>query len=335
MQLDLSNGLSRLFVGPKPINTVLDKVLLQLQDQRRLRMTRKRDGHCHYGVTMPKGAKLYTRELVDVTKRYPHIVEELNQLRVPAFTLMSMELFVAPGDCDSLPAMGKARMLDPVKLSRYLSEVRVEAMLLNVFIEGNVDVTHHSHQRRFDMLHEYVLRSRLAHFRAIEFVDEDLETAQKIVLDRGWEGLVCYDANASTKFELHGRFASPPRPVGAWKRKPLFEDDFVARGFVVAKEGKNAGRLKDFKIYQYNPAKGNFVYCGHVSLGLSLKQRLEYIDESKYPVVLQVAFDARTSTGKLRSGRIMHIRDDKLPEECVFPNNSELKLYEGPRKKSK
>lgn len=336
MELNITEALDPRFVGPKPINTVEDRVLLELQDHKRLITSRKRDGHCHYFLVSLRGAvKLYTRTHFEVTSHYPHIVEELVSLTLPRPFLGALELFVSDGEKDKLCAIGAARHLKPEKLPEYFKKVRVQGMIFNSFIAGGVDISEWSHAKRFEEIHNHIAKRKVPHLRGIELLSEDLEGAEKRVLEHGWEGLVCYDSEASTRYKLDGNHSSPPRPIGMWKRKPLFEDDVYALDYVVAKEGKNLDRLKDFLIYQKDPATGQDVACGRVSLGLTFEERLKFLDRNLYPIVLQLGFDARTEAGMFRHARILRIRDDKSPEECHFPNANELQIYNGPRKRER
>jgi ATP-dependent DNA ligase len=131
--------------------------------------------------------------------------------------------------------------------------------------------------------------------------------------------LVLYDAHAGSEYRLDGKTELPPRPDGCWKWKDYAEGDFVATGWVPSTSNRFKGLVKDLLIAQYHPVSGDLVPWGKVGVGLTSSERLQYTDNSLYPMVFEVKFETRTKNNRLIAARILRRRFDKLPRECVSP----------------
>lgn len=321
------------FIAAKPKNSVLESTVLKLQDQGRLVQTRKRDGYFTHAVITKKGTRLYTRGHADVTGRYLDIAGEISDLGLPTNTVLSGELLVDQGGFDEFALLSEITKSNVEASIELQQSYPLRYMLFNIPILRGRDITSVANRKRFDYIRELFLKreTRLTHVQPMVELPGEFATNKNLVRRRRWEGMVLYDSMAGTKFALHGKLATPPRPIGAWKWKPLLEDDFIAYDFVIATKGRNIGRVKDFKLAQIHPGTGQRIECGRLSLGLSFEQRLQFTDPSLYPLVLEVAFESRFyPQGTLKNGRIRRIRDDKAPEECLFPTDEELLAYSRP-----
>jgi ATP-dependent DNA ligase len=324
------------FIAPKPKNSVPESTVLKLQDEGRLVQTRKRDGYFTHAVFTKRGTRLYTRGHADVTDRYPSIAGEISELGLPVNTVLSGELLVDQGGFDNFSLLSEVTKSDLETSLGLQNAYPMRYMIFNVPVLRGRDITNVINRRRFDYIQELFLKreTKFTHLQPLIELTGEFQINKELVRKQRWEGMVVYDTLAGTRFELHGKLATPPRPVGAWKWKPLKEDDFIAYDFVLATKGKNEGRVKDFKLAQVNRQTGAPVDCGKLSLGLSFDQRLQFTDKSLYPLVLEVAFESRFyPQGTLKNGRIRRIRDDKSPEECLFPTNAELLAYSSPEEK--
>ncbi len=334
MQVKFSlDPLDRRFIAAKPKNSVPESTILKLQDEGRLVQTRKRDGYFTHAVFTRKGTRLYTRGHTDVTGRYPDIAGEISELGLPINTILSGELLVDAAGFDEFSILSQITKNDigaSLELQRSHS---LHYMIFNIPILRGRDITSVVNRKRFDYIQNLFLRHdiRFNHLFPLTELESEFHVNKELATRQRWEGMVVYDAFAGTRFELHGKLATPPRPVGAWKWRPLKEDDFIAYDFVLATRGRNIGRVKDFKLAQVDRETGKLIDCGKLSLGLSFEQRLEFTDKNKYPLVLEVAFESRFyPQGTLKNGRIRRIRDDKAPEECLFPTDAELRAYSKP-----
>ncbi len=59
--------------------------------------------------------------------------------------------------------------------------------------------------------------------------------------------------------------------------------------------------------------------CGEGGVGLSAVQKRELMNDALYPFVVEVRFELRKLNNTLKHPVILRIRDDKRPEECIFP----------------
>jgi len=180
------------------------------------------------------------------------------------------------------------------------------------------------------------------------FVDKH-QTATAVValqqeaIERAWEGWVVVDPELSLKdraWNLRGK-TDRSAPV-AGKCKPIFEDDFVALwnpddGYGKWGTGKFQGSVGSVALYQYT-TNGTLTYICDCKGGIKEKGKdpkappdscwrhiLENV--ASYPLVVEVHYDSRTYVSKgaktdaLSFPRMVRIRHDKAPEECI---NEEL-----------
>ena len=146
-----------------------------------------------------------------------------------------------------------------------------------------------------------------------EVLRMSFDDAKKLVVARGWEGLVLYAADFRYEFRLDGK--NPKRPWGCWKWKPVNEDDFIVRDRVFNPDGT----LKELVLSQIAP-DGREFYCGR--LGAFDKATRAKLGAMPAPFVVQAEFDERyKKTGKLRVPRFVRVRDDKPVDQCVATKN--------------
>ena len=168
--------------------------------------------------------------------------------------------------------------------------------------------------------------------------------AVTVSLANKWEGFVVVDPDATfgdQAYNLLGKDSRPARAAG--KLKPFFEDDFIMVldpnsdigeiADVLGEDpefrgswgrGKRDGGAGAVSLYQYN-SDGELIYICECGGGFDDAFVAEYSDPTKYPLVGQVRYETRTykkqggKTNALQFPRIISVRTDKTPDECVNP----------------
>jgi ATP-dependent DNA ligase len=331
--------LDKKFVFSKPKNSVEDKIIYDLEREGRAIYTRKRDGHCVYVVITAQGAKIYTRgTLRDITAHFPAVIWRLENLHIGENTLFAGELIAIHENTkqdwrEHIASLVNLR--DPHKaLMLQIMQGYAKLMIYNVIISEGVNVTDLNHESRFAII-QGILGSGFSDVLPIEILKMTFDEAQAHVLKNAWEGLVIYDRLATTTYRLDGNADDPPRPVGCWKRKPSYEDDFVATSFVYGTKGKrHEKRMGKLNLAQYDPITKELVSCGEVGIGFSDMQR-EYFTHTDYPCVIQVEYERRFPPRQLTKNKIqcalcnprfVLLRDDKNPAGCILPEDLAEKL---------
>ena len=199
---------------------------------------------------------------------------------------------------------------------------------------------------------DWVLPEDLQALLEDQFTEKERETAEwadvamKYAALLEWEGWVVVDPEATLgdkAFNFRGKTDRPGKACG--KLKPVFEDDFVALfdpdntlrprdklGLDTPQgkwgKGNNRNQVGSVSLWQYGPyGLLHFIsYCGG---GITDEFRAKYSDPASYPLVIKVEYTDRTYKGKggktdaLTYPRVVEVRDDKEPKECL---NRELSL---------
>jgi len=279
--------------------------------------------------------RLFSRDLNDVTRSFPEVVEAAAELRAEAPIVIDGEL--VPWRSGSV--------LDFASLQTRLGRVRPsKALLAEVpVVLVAFDLLHHRgrdllevplRERRSELdalrlperTDERVLRSHLATARTVAEVDRAFDDAR----DRHNEGLMVKDP-AST-------YQPGRRGLGWLKlKKALATLDCVVVG-VEWGHGKRRGVLSDytFAVRETDAADARLLTIGKAYTGLTdaeiaeMTQRFTALtlqDLGRYrtvvpEVVVEIAFDRIMRSARHRSGyalrfpRIVRLRDDKAPAEA-------------------
>lgn len=312
------------FVGPKPIDEPPPKDLIRdLEVADNLIIERKRNGHG--GLVAVTGfhhqyVELYSRGIHELTRKFPNIVDEIRGMNVPPNTLLAGEMVLSVNGIDDPDAFNRLARSSPAHATqkqRSLGPVRFA--LFNVIIHKGKSVIELPYQDRLDIVRELVGRHRATNVNIVDIMVQPFEQAKKTVKEREWEGLVLYDKRAGSKYRLDGRTDKPPRPPGCYRWKPYKEGDFVATGWVPSTSTKFKGQVRDLLIAQFDPVSHKLVSWGKVGTGLTMEQKREFADDTKYPMVFEVKFLRRTPNNRLISASILRQRTDKAPEDCFSP----------------
>ena len=317
------NPLDPKFVASKPQNTAPPETIARIEREGNLIITRKRDGYCHFVAISAKGIRIYTRGVNEVTELYPHIAARVGALKFPVGTLLAGEMIVDKDGSDSLEMMGKVAKSSPQNAHAFQrANGGVSYMVFDIIALNNMLMTERPYSERLEVIGKYLggntrPSNPLCVF-AVPVLRMPLEEAQAVVVKNRWEGLVLYHAEKPGEFRLDGNIERPPRLKGAWKWKPLFEDDFIADRLRMGKQGRrHEKRMGDLHIVQIDAKTEKEIDCGWLGIGFSDAER-EWFTSATYPLVVQVAFNERYASGKPRHARFVRLREDKKPNECLF-----------------
>ncbi len=317
-------------VLPKPKNSVEDDVILALEKVGQAIFTRKRDGHCVTAVITDK-PRLYTRgEQREISQNFPQIIKDLEKADIPKNTLLACELIMDRDGKDHREYVSSlAAESDPkAAIGRQRKDGRASLMVFNVLVHDSKDVTDLPNYNRLVMVYE-LFGERFPYVFPVEELIGTFKEVKERVLANGWEGVVIYGAREVSGYRLDGKTDSVPRPYGAWKWKPAFEDDFIVTGWTKGTKGKKHGhRMGKIALTQRHPVTGEEVLCGEVGIGFSDIERDEFANDSLYPFVAEIQYERRFAPRKLSKNRVQYAlcsprfirrRHDKKAEECFLP----------------
>jgi len=167
-------------------------------------------------------------------------------------------------------------------------------------------------------------------------IEDPIELGRAVAKKWDWEGWVVVDPHGEygdRAYNFRGKTDRPGKFCG--KLKPTYEDDFVAmfdpEGAVLGRgtqgkwgTGNHRGKVGSVNLYQYD-SRGRLVYICDAGGGIDDEFRAAYSSPSKYPLVVKIEFNDRTYTAEgdktnaLQFPRIVEVRTDKEPAECVNP----------------
>jgi ATP-dependent DNA ligase len=320
LQIAINNPwtLPKQFAPAKPVAFIADVALQKLIDNGDCVVTHKRDGQRAFLFKFPNGSvKIMSRRMEDYTAHLSHLDNrDLVVNDLPNGTIIDMEL-VADEHTDNYNYVGSILRSKPNKaFSKQVKGGFLWGCVFDVLYWEGKDVTGISFADRQNLL---VLRNRSSFLVPVErWVPQNIGTIKtklKEYTGRGGEGFVIWDAASTTRIRYDGK---PDRRGGAFKMKPVFEDDFYVRGFEYGK-GKNAGLVGALFIFQRDE-NNNEIACGKVgSFAGSSKIRRELLDMDleSGELVVQVEFSKRNKDG-LRFPVVQRVREDKRAHECIF-----------------
>lgn len=273
----------------------------------------KYDGDRMLAYKEGERVRLVSRNAKDHTARLPHIVEAIRKLR--AMTLL------LDGEAVVFDSRGVSRF----QLLQQGKGEPVYAVFDCLYVDGK-DLRGEPLATRRQALERAVTGSALLLSRRLA---ENGFKAYEIAKRRGHEGIVAKD-QSSPYVEKRSKF---------WlKVKVRREDEFVVAGFTAP-----FGTRKYFGAVLLGAyEKGKLRYVGKVGTGFD-EQALASVSSKFKPLtrlkpafadpprdrdvtflapklVAQISYQEWTADRKLRQPVFLGLRDDKLPEEVVFPN---------------
>lgn len=315
------------FVLSKPIEQkdYDEKVIEELEKNKSLIITRKRDGWKLFAEVDVSGEiNFYTAGLKPVDDRLDHIKSELVSLGFPPKTLLVGEAIFDENGRDDIARVQAFFKSSPEKALQSEDRYKIKLMLFGVIFYDGLDLIDKRMPYRrifdiFDIIEGHPLNGgRYRYVTVVERLEVSLKEAKKLVCKKKWEGLVLYDAGFINKYRLDGK--APQRPKGCYKWKPILEDDFFVKAEDRVWSSDDPKRLKKVVLKQIDPRTGKEFSCG--KLATFNKDMRDFLSQKRnYPLVMQVEFEMRFKSGKIRNARFVRLREDKKPQECIGPKN--------------
>lgn len=275
----------------------------------RLIIARKRDGWKVFVFKSKGRVRIYTDGINEITERFEHLRKTLERV-LPDQTLLAGEALVVYGDDDQFTDIG--RLLNPN--SKRWNELQTSVGRPNimffeaVYSAGRLTLDA-SYEERLRLLRHF--DERIGFTIPMPILKMSFDQAKEHIKKHSWEGLVLYDKRFCGSYRLDGK--DPQRPEGCYKWKPLHEDDFIVRTWI--SDPKDSKRLKEVVLTQIDPATRQEFYCGKLgSFNAEMRAKLR---RAKYPLVMQVVFEARFPSGAVRNARFDRLRQDKKPANCL------------------
>jgi ATP-dependent DNA ligase len=193
-----------------------------------------------------------------------------------------------------------------------------------LYINTGLSANKHDMSRENNLRYRMLIDNHVGPLQIIQTSSKkDLEFAQRI----GVEGFVVFDADAvfgDKGFSFDGK---AQRPIGIWKRKPKYEDEFIITS-VYEGTGRNRGKLGGFTIEQIHPDTGARIDCGKCGGGFGDEQREDYWNKKKSLIdkAIKVEFDSRQpEKDGIYALRFPVFKGfaDKTPDECIAQNLGE------------
>lgn len=350
-EIDHKKSLPKNLCFSKPKNGVTEKRIMKLDADKNLIYTRKMNGMMVVAHIMSdRNVKLYSRRMDDLTNHFPHLVRALypGGLNIPPCTILLFEAFMGEGNskrdlllCSSVMRSKPDRALEQQEklgwMKFYLFRMPIlynQHMEAKYNNEACIDALRKTFEKMFESYRDDKNSPVKGQFLFALDVHPGLkmESALEIAKKNNWEGWVLYEKDAclgDKSYSFHGK---PDRPNSCFKLKPSQEDDFIAywnpdkgtkeRPLGTWGSGKNMGKVGTLSLYQLN-ADGEEVYICEVGSGLTDDLRDKMANKWKWPCVVQVEFEERfyissgDKTNALQLPRIVAIRKDKEPSECV------------------
>jgi len=333
----------------KPKNGVQEHTIDQLDLDMRSVYTRKINGMMIVAHVMEDGTiELHNRRMDIMTEHFPHLVNALgpNGLNIPPKTIMLFEGFLGQGSTkrELMKVQSVMRSLTERALTlQKEKDLWMKFCLLRMpflrgeHLEGKMPMGKLINAMENDLAEKFIqYRDPEIKGQFLFTMDVFTGTAAEArsLTDRfGYEGWVGYDKELVLGDKSYSFTGKPNRSNGCFKLKPDEEDDFIAywnpdratkeRPMGSWGTGKNQERVGTLSLYQIG-ASGTEVYICEVGTGLSDQDRTDLCeDPSRFPITVQVKFEERfyisqgDKTNALHHPRVLMIRTDKAPSECV------------------
>lgn len=355
-EIDLSKPLPKNLCFSKPVNSINEERIQKLSEKGKLIYTRKVHGQMVIAhITSDESIILYSRRMDDLTAHFPHLVNTLRALKMPADSIMLFEAFLGEGkkqnDFERVGAVMRSKPERATKLQQDEGWMKFYLFRIPVW-KGNYIEQEYTCEELLYLIENGLADIFINHREAVvgkkeeemqviypvEIFEGSYAEALAIAEEEGYEGWVAYVRDGclleekkvqgkieqvNKSFSFHGK---PDRPACCFKIKADQEDDFIARwdpdnGVGTWGTGKNTGKVGTLALYQYGDGPEE-IYCCEVGSGLTDAQRGDLADPELYPMVVQIRFQERkfisegAKSNALILPRVAAFRDDKGTPEC-------------------
>lgn len=278
-----------------------ESTIYALERNCNLIITRKRDGWKLYALKDKRNVRIYTDGILDVTAKAAHLAEVLASLMPPRSLIMGEGIYEKNGRDVFNKVAGNWN-----RLSLAVFDV--------IFWKGAYQL-----DTRFAYRRDIVTNSfSHASVFPVAHINESFDYAKQLVKENEWEGLVLSTKDFTSSFRTDGK--SPKRHSGCYKWKPRREDDFFVKEWILNEN--DPGKLKEVVLLQKDPLTGKEIDCGkHGTFDAKTRIYIQKCLEYGKLVVLQMGFEMRFPSGKLRNKYFIRLREDKKAEDCLAPDN--------------
>jgi len=302
-------ALMRLIVVDKPLDVT------STVPQEDLWVEEKYDGWL-VQIIIGNDVHIYSRRGTDVTENFPTIVEGIRKAQVPTNSHIIGELvwFTPEGkqDVGRIQSLAKS---SPEKAQQLYQEFEgtPRIIIFGAIELAGKDVSEVPYK---DLKH--TLETTIKENDAVAVVksypfDKWEEVMDKAIAEGG-EGIVLKNITKGYKFAPKGEHE--PKPKGYWYKYKGGAGKHGTDDFVVYNvERTEAGSLVlDFGQYYKNDLYG----VGRID-SFGREEEPEILDAAKHlPFVIEIGFQERTASGKLRHQRFIRLRPDKSPKNVVI-----------------
>lgn len=323
------NDLPVQFCCSKPHTKITSKKLDKLITKNLVRFFIKENGLCHFVlITSENEVKIYSRRIDDHTKKYPKLTKAFDNLKLPAGTLIAIELVID----DSLYKMHMERFQRVSSISKsdvlkgqvqesiektlaLQEETPVIAMMFNILYLDGFDRTTVDYDSTITIMQDmesYDTSGFIKTPREIVFPSYDEAYVwvknNKLTI----EGLVVWNKEENAEITYNGK----PNRRACYKLKAVAEDDVIAYDWLEG-SGSNQGKIGSLLIGKYN-FEGELTPLGKVGSGLKPKQGDCEIDNWSFPCVIEIEYEQRFPTGKYQFPRFSKKHEDKIPSDILL-----------------
>ena len=312
-----------------------NKAVETLIKENRFWAQRKANGcRCFY-VKSENKSYLYSRKIKNVEENFIGLKEKLDELDIPPFSIIDLEAVIGGGYAmnqylciSSMSPNTKPQRSKEIYnewLNNHSEEEQIGAIVFDVVFWNSQPVIYSQYKERYELIETFCKNtdqewnnSKNKIVRPYNYID--FKEATKEMKDGNWEGLIVWDNELYSDYNLNGK---PKRPKGCYKWKnSRTADCFVIE--VIPQEGndKLAGSLN---VGQFN-STGDVIDCGNVGSGLTDETRLEAWDWKNK--VISIEFNERLEPNDegqvcFLFPRILELRKDKSKDECIFEEDEQ------------
>lgn len=262
------------------------------------------------------GVELRNKRNLRLNDKFPELKDIYKQVKRPC--ILDGELYIYKDERTDFFAIQKRTLTsDRFKIQLAASRLPAAFTAFDVLYDRQLCLMKKPLMERKKILAKLI--DETERINVSRYIEEQGTALYELTADRQLEGVVAKRKN-SLYFE--------DKRTHDWiKCKHLLDDDYVICGYIPKEKG-----IVSLVLAQYDA--GQLVYCGHVTMGVSLNYLIDHTSASKQCpfkempkgneeaiwispyLVGTVKFMEYTETGGLRQPVFKGFREDKKPEQC-------------------